>query len=95
MTICWKRDRRWSTAEHALVGDHHELVAFDLAPSEHFPARDCGYEIFGPPRRRTRIATAQSCSLAQAKADAEAAWHALQCLETGDDRIGRCPGLLH
>jgi hypothetical protein len=56
--IKWTRDPQfWSAerAEHAVVGNY-EIVAFDLPPTAGFPTRDIGWELFGPPNRRTQLA---------------------------------------
>jgi hypothetical protein len=73
--IQWTPDSGfWSAeqAEHAVVGKY-ELVAFNLEPTPQFPARDIGWELFGPPRRRTRLAAGTCATFGGAKAAAERA----------------------
>ena len=77
--IKWTRDPEfWSAeqAEHAIVGNY-ELVAFNLQPTAHFPTRDIGWELFGPPKWQTQLATGKCVTFDEAKAAAEAALAAL------------------
>ena len=65
--IEWSHDPEfWSAtaAEHAFVGPY-ELVAFDIPPSDQFPARDIGWV-------RRREAKGKAASFDEAKAASEA-----------------------
>jgi hypothetical protein len=73
--VKWMPDAAfWSAeqAEHAVVGNC-ELVAFNLAPTAQFPTCDLGWELFGPPKRQTQLATGKCATFEEAKATAEGA----------------------
>jgi hypothetical protein len=72
--IEWSHDPEfWSAtaAEHAFVGPY-ELVAFDIPPSDQFPARDIGWELFGGEKFMSQLAKGKAASFDEAKAAAEA-----------------------
>jgi hypothetical protein len=63
-TIEWSHDPEfWSAtaAEHAFVGPY-ELVAFDIPPSDQFPARDIGWELFGGEKFMSQLAKGKAAS---------------------------------
>jgi hypothetical protein len=74
LAVEWLRDPEFlsaSQAEHAFVGAY-ELVAFDIPPTDQFPTRDIGWELFGEEQFMIQLATGKASSFAEAKAAAEA-----------------------
>jgi hypothetical protein len=72
--IEWSHDVEfWSAtaAEHVFVGPY-ELVTFGTPPSDQFPARDIGWELFGGEKFMSQLAKGKAASFDEAKATAEA-----------------------